>query len=107
MRNAIVSLAIQNAMRPPDTTVQRVVRFEEFREGRYFCFQSYQDRELVASRHGRCSAMEHNLEDETLRAWNVHSKVLGDCSPPYIWGTHEPLQERPTSATLFLPKMLN
>ena len=41
-----------------------------------FCFQSYQDGELVASRHRRCSPLERYLEDKALRALNVRGKVL-------------------------------
>ena len=97
---------ILNAMCPTDTTVQMVARFQESRGGCYSCFQSYQDRKFAATRCRRRPALEHNLEDEALRAGNIHGKVLSDCSPPCIRATHESLQEGPTSATRLLSEML-
>ena len=60
---------ILNAMRPTDTSVQLVARSQGSRGGCSFCFQSYRDREFIASGPRSCLVLEHDLEDDVLRAW--------------------------------------
>ena len=58
-----------------------VARFQESRNECYSCVRPYQDRESVALSPRSRSVLEHNLEDEVLRAWASTEKYSAIATP--------------------------